>query len=104
VWGAFALTASSGFAAWIEFLLLRRWLGARIGKVPIPTKLALGALAAAALAGAAGSGAAYAVTSLGGKSWAAALVAIPAFGVIYLAAMMLARVPETSTFTRRLRR
>ena len=35
-WGAFGLTASAGFAAWIEFLLLDRWLGTRIGKVPIP--------------------------------------------------------------------
>ena len=37
-WGAFGLTASAGFAAWVEFLLLKRWLERRIGKVAIPTQ------------------------------------------------------------------
>ncbi|HEU4615677.1 MAG TPA: murein biosynthesis integral membrane protein MurJ [Kofleriaceae bacterium] len=103
-WGAFGLTASAGFAAWIEFLLLDRWLSRRIGKVPIPTRLGLGALAAAAIAGAAGWGAAHLVTSHGGTLWASALAAIPAFGVVYLGVMIAARVPEAAGLTRRLRR
>lgn len=103
-WGGFGLTASAGFAAWIEFLLLDRWLSQRIGKVPIPTKLGLGALAAALVAGAAGYGAAYVANELGAKHWAVALVAVPVFGAIYLGIMMLARVPETSALTRRLLR
>jgi putative peptidoglycan lipid II flippase len=103
-WGAFGLTASAGFAAWIEFLLLDRWLSRRIGKVPIPTKLGLGALAAAALAGAAGWGAAHLVSSHGGTVWITALTAIATFGVVYLGVMIAARVPEAAGLTRRLRR
>ncbi|HEY5945472.1 MAG TPA: murein biosynthesis integral membrane protein MurJ, partial [Kofleriaceae bacterium] len=63
-WGAFGLTASAGFAAWVEFLLLKRWLDHRIGKVPIPTRLGLGALAAAVVAGAAGYGSARLASEL----------------------------------------
>ena len=103
-WGAFGLTASAGFAAWVEFLLLDRWLGRRIGKVPIPARLGFGALGAAAIAGAAAFGVARLADSLGAKHWAGALVAIPAFGLVYLGIMAAARVPETDVFTRRLLR
>ena len=102
VWGAFALTASSGVAAWIEFALLRRWLAARIGGVPVPVKLLAGTLGAAALAGAAGFSAGHLARELGATSWAAALVAIPTFGAIYLGVMVAARVPEVSAITRRI--
>lgn len=51
-WGAAGITAASGIAAWVEFLLLRRSLAARIGHFDLPTiellKLWLAALAAAA--------------------------------------------------------
>jgi putative peptidoglycan lipid II flippase len=103
-WGAFGLTASAGFAAWIEFLLLERWLSNRIGKVAIPTGLGLGALGAAALAGAAGYGAAYVAGELGARAWQGALVAVPVFGAIYLGVMTAARVPEAGAFTRRILR
>lgn len=103
-WGAFGLTASAGFAAWVEFALLERWLSKRIGKVPIPTKLGLGALACAALAGAAAYGAAYLAVELGARAWQSALVAIPVFGAIYLVGMSIAKVPEAGAFTRRILR
>jgi putative peptidoglycan lipid II flippase len=35
-WGAAGLTASAGFAAWVEFTLLRRSMDRRIGRVPFP--------------------------------------------------------------------
>ncbi|HEY1814149.1 MAG TPA: murein biosynthesis integral membrane protein MurJ [Kofleriaceae bacterium] len=95
-WGAFGLTASAGFAAWIEFLLLRRWLDQRIGRVPIPTKLGLGALAAAVLAGAAGYGAARGLRVLTAHTALVSVAAIVAFGVAYLGIMTLARVPEAA--------
>jgi putative peptidoglycan lipid II flippase len=104
VWGAFGLTASAGFAAWIEFLLLNRWLAARIGKVPIPTRLGFGALAAAAVAGAAGYGASQLAVELGARSWMTAVAAIPVFGIVYLGIMTAARVPETRALTRLIRR
>ncbi len=51
-WGAAGITAASGIAAWVEFLLLRRALAARIGHFDLPTtelvKLWIAALAAAA--------------------------------------------------------
>ena len=94
-WGAFGLTASAGFAAWIEFLLLKRWLGARIGRVPIPGKLGLGPLAASALAGPLG----YVI----GRA-TLPVVAIPVFGVVYIAVMGAAKVPEAGAFVARLRR
>jgi putative peptidoglycan lipid II flippase len=100
-WGAFGLTASAGFAAWIEFLLLKRWLDRRIGTVPIPAKLGFGALAAAVVAGAAGYGASYVATSVVATQWATALVAIAVFGIVYLGIMAIARVPETRAITRR---
>jgi putative peptidoglycan lipid II flippase len=103
-WGAFGLTASAGFAAWVEFLLLRRWLARRIGAVPIPVRLGLGALAAALVAGALG----YADLALGRAldlpSWLADAGAIAVFGMTYLGLMIAARVPEAAAFTRRLRR
>jgi putative peptidoglycan lipid II flippase len=103
-WGAFGLTASAGFAAWIELVLLERWLSRRIGKVPIPTRLGLGALAAAALAGAGGFAAARIASALGLESWATGLVAVPVFGATYLGIMIVARVPETNALARRLSR
>jgi len=102
--GASGLTARAGFAAWVEFLLLERWLSRRIGKVPIPTRLGLGALAAAALAGGAGYGAAHAAAEYVTRPWMVAAVAIPVFGVVYLGIMIAARVPETRAITRLLRR
>ena len=102
-WGAFGLTASAGFAAWIEFLLLDRWLSRRIGKVPLPGKLGFGALAVAALAGACGFGTYELVNRLGAHTRLAALGAIAIYSVVYLGVMTVAKVPEASAFIRRLR-
>jgi putative peptidoglycan lipid II flippase len=53
-WGVAGLTASAGIAGWVEFVLLRRGLQARIGDVEFSTarvlKLWVAALASAALA------------------------------------------------------
>ena len=103
-WGAFALTASSSLAAWVEYALLRRWLSRRIGGVPSPVKLLFGAAAAALAAGAAGYGAAWLALELGARAWQAALVAIPVFGAIYLGAMAAAKVPEARGLVRRVLR
>ena len=103
-WGAFGLTASAGFAAWIEFGLLRRWLALRIGPVPVPVRLGLGALAAAAAAGGLGYAAEQLAIAAGAPSWLSSLTAIGGFGAAYLGIMIAAKVPEASAFTRRLRR
>jgi putative peptidoglycan lipid II flippase len=53
-WGAAGLTASAGFAAWLEFTLLRRSMDRRIGRVPFPVgyfaKLWTAAVVSAAVA------------------------------------------------------
>jgi putative peptidoglycan lipid II flippase len=105
VWGAFGLTSSAGVAAWVEFELLRRWLSKRIGAVPVPTRLGLGALAVAIIAGIAAFGTATLVRHLapGHTLWVAA-AAIPVYGAIYLGVMIAAKVPEAQDFVRRVTR
>jgi putative peptidoglycan lipid II flippase len=103
-WAAFALAAASSLGAWIELLLLRHWLAARLGGVPVPVRLMLGTFAAAAIAGGAGLGAATLAGELGLRAWAAALVAIPVFGGVYLGATVVARVPEATAMVRRILR
>jgi putative peptidoglycan lipid II flippase len=53
-WGVAGLTASAGFAAWVEFLLLRRGMNRRIGRMKLPViyfaQLWVAAVAAAGLA------------------------------------------------------
>jgi putative peptidoglycan lipid II flippase len=104
-YGAFGLTASAGVAAWVEFLLLRAWLARRIGSVPIPTRLGLGCLAAAALAGAIAAGASwFLVEHLHVRAVLAALAVIPLYGACYFAVTAAARVPESAAFVRRVLR
>lgn len=104
-WAAFALTAGSGVAAWIEFALLRFALARRIGKLPIPVRLQLGALAAALVAGAAAASASWAALHpLAAPRWLAMLIAPPLFGAVYLAIMIAAGVPEVAAVRRRLLR
>jgi putative peptidoglycan lipid II flippase len=100
-WGAFALTASSAAGGWLEYLLLRTWLSPRIGGVPVPTRLMLGATGAALLAGAAGYGASQLAAPLAPYT---AVVAAPVFGAVYLGVMLAARVPETRAIARLVRR
>jgi len=104
-WGAFGLTASAGFAAWVEFLLLKRWLARRIGTVPIPTKLGLGCLAAALAAGAAAYATNLAVGELVPNHIAPrAIAAIGMFGVVYFAIATIAKIPEAHAFTGKITR
>jgi len=100
---AMGLTGASSAAAWIEATLLYFMLRQRIGKVPLPIRLTLGALVAAFVAGAI----AFAVTlfalHLPKYSWRSGLVASAVFGVVYLGIMIAARVPEAAGIARRLR-
>ena len=103
IWGAAGLTASAGIAGWLEMVLLRRTLNARIGKTGLPAAYVL-KLIGASVAGA-------------GIGWIVKLVlpplppivaAIPilgAYGVVYFAVTAALRIPEISSvlsrFTRR---
>ncbi|HEU0031161.1 MAG TPA: murein biosynthesis integral membrane protein MurJ [Kofleriaceae bacterium] len=99
--GAFGLTATAGLAGWIEMLMLRSWLTARIGKLPVPRKLATGATIVAVLAGALGFGTSWLGDRIGVPAWLGALAAIVVFGVTYLGVMAAAKVPEARGFVRR---
>lgn len=86
-WGVAALTAASGAAAWVEFLLLRRAISARVGRSGVPPRRVLALWACALAAGAAG----VLTTRLMAEQSAlvTALVVVPVFGVVYLGATRL---------------
>ncbi len=106
--GAVGLTASAGIAAWIEFLLLRRKLGARIGRVALPGSLQLRLWGAALLAGVVAFSLrpTFADLAPGGRLGSIVLAALAAgtFGTIYLVAAFLFGVPQVRGLIRRLRK
>jgi putative peptidoglycan lipid II flippase len=101
-WGVAGLTASAGVSAWLEFLLLRRGMNRRIGRMEFPTayfaKLWLSAGIAAGVA-------------WGLKLWLhpkqpqiAAVVLLLPYGLAYLAFTMALRISEAGAIIRRLMR
>jgi putative peptidoglycan lipid II flippase len=91
-WGAAGLTASSGVAGWIEFVLLRRKLNQRIGPTGLPfgygSKLWLGAIG--------GAGAGWAIKLFVDRRHpviVAMLVLIP-YGLTYFGITSLFKLPE----------
>ena len=98
--GAIGLTAASGLAGWVEFLLLRAALGSKIGRVHLAlgfqARLWASALAAAAVA--LGAGALYMRAAAGEPLLlhpiSAAAVIVGVYGVVYFLGAFLAGVPE----------
>jgi putative peptidoglycan lipid II flippase len=101
-WGAVGLTFAAGIGGWVEMLLLRRTLSGRVG----PTGLQAGyvlTLSAAAVGGACVGWAVRLVV----PEWhplPAALVILGSYGVTFLTATTLLRVPEASGALARIRR
>jgi len=95
VWGAAGLTAAAGIAGWIEMLLLRRTLNARIG----PTGLRTGYALKLWMAASSGAAVAWAVkTALPPlHPIATAGLVLGAYGVVFLALALLLRVGESSS-------
>ena len=91
-WGAAGLTASAGLAGWVEFLLLNRSLGSRIGPARPPGGLLL-RLWAVALAAAAG---AWGVKLALGHDHPLVVgtLALGLFGLVYLGGTHLLDIPE----------
>ena len=101
-WGAAGLTASAGIAGWVEFVLLRRRLGERIGSTGLPTGL-LPRLWASALAGAAvGWLALEYLPAL--HPVPAAVIILGGYGATYLLATRLLGVQEARDLLVRLQR
>ncbi|HLL75324.1 MAG TPA: murein biosynthesis integral membrane protein MurJ [Pyrinomonadaceae bacterium] len=92
-WGAVGLTASAGVAGWIEFVLLRRKLNARIGRTGIPASYLLKLFAAAFACAAVGWGLKLLSAPLH-PIFYAATVLLP-YGLLYFAATLLLKVPES---------
>jgi putative peptidoglycan lipid II flippase len=100
-WGAAGLTASAGLAGWIEFLLLRRALNARIGPTGLPAAHAARLWGAAGI-GAAGAWALRAVLPVQGNPIVAAVVLLGAFGLVYLGLTAAAGISESARLVGRL--
>jgi putative peptidoglycan lipid II flippase len=102
-WGAAGLTASAGVAGWVEMLLLRSTLNARIGKTGLSAtyvaQLWGTALASAGLAW----GVKVVLPPL--HPVVTAILVLGPYGLVFLAVAIMMRIPEASTaltrFTRR---
>lgn len=91
LWGAAGLTASSGLVGWLEFALLRASLNRRIGRTGLGAGYSVRLWAAALTAAALALGVKFVLPPLGPLIRGAAV--LPVFGVAYLAAAFVMRVP-----------
>jgi len=101
-YGALGLTGSAGVAGWIEFALLRRGIGARIGPCHLPKGLLPRLWASAAAATAAGLLVKIALPPLHPVIRAVVVLAI--FGATYLGVALALKVDEASRALGRARR
>jgi putative peptidoglycan lipid II flippase len=92
-WGAVGLTASAGVAGWIEFVLLRRRLNARIGRTSLPASYLLKLFAAATACAAVGWGLKLLSAPLHPIFFA--LTVLLPYGLLYFAATSALKVPES---------
>jgi putative peptidoglycan lipid II flippase len=110
--GAIALTATAGVAGWLEFMLLRRALGRRIGPVNVDRSYLLRLWISAIVAGIAGAAFYRFVTPALSAHLPRilphirdGLIVCGVFGVVYFLVAMLTGVPEAkatlSRFTKR---
>lgn len=94
IWGAAGLTASAGLAGWVEMLLLRSTLNARIGRTGLPAeyvaKLWTSALAGAAVAW----GVKLAIPTL--HPVVTAILVLGSYGLVFFATTFALRIPEAS--------
>jgi putative peptidoglycan lipid II flippase len=89
-WGAAGLTASAGIAGWVEMLLLRHTMNARIGRTGLPVSY-VAKLWTAAIAGAAVAWAVkLSIPPM--PPIAAAVLILGPYGVIFLASTLVLRI------------
>jgi putative peptidoglycan lipid II flippase len=100
--GAVGLTASAGIAGWVEFLLLRRAITARIGRTGIPLPALLRLWGAGLLAGAAGWGVMQLVDP--SHQMLRGIGALATFAVVYGLVTLALGVPEARALVSRARR
>lgn len=98
-WGAAGLTISAGIAGWLELLLLRRAMNARVGRTGLPRRLVVRLWAAALAAAALGWGIKLAAGPL--PPLALAVLVLPPFGIAYFALASALGVAEARELARR---
>lgn len=98
-WGAVGLAVSAGIASWVEFVLLRRRLNARIGRTGVPAKYLAKLWTAAIIA--AGLGWLLGHFLVRHQPIAEAIIVLIPFGVVYLMMTALLGVHETRALLRR---
>ncbi len=96
------LGVASAAGSWVEYLLLRRAVAKRIGRVRLPIGFSAAVLAAAVLGGIAGNVLRPLLPPL--HPALAGLAVCGAFGIVYLGATLLFRIPESTTLVRRVLR
>ena len=101
-WGAAGLTASAGFAAWVEMLLLRASLNLRIGNTGLPTGYVLRLWGAAVCAAAAAWIVKLLLPPL--HPMIRALPVLGGYGVVFLLLTTVLRIPEASAAFAKIRR
>ncbi len=101
-WGAAGLTASAGVAGWVEMLMLRSTMNARIGKTGLPASYVAQLWGSAIAAAALGWGIKLALPAL--HPIVIAVLVLGPYGLIYFAATTALHVPEASSAFARLRR
>ena len=101
-YGAAGLTASAGVAGWIEFVLLRRGLQRRIGRVPLGARTQLYAWISALISGAAGFGLHHVLPIR--QPVVAGTIVLGVYGVLYFAIATALGLGQAKALLRRLRR
>jgi putative peptidoglycan lipid II flippase len=97
-WGMAGLTASAGLAGWVEFALLRRTLGARIGRTGISLSRVASLWGASVVAAATG----WCLRGVlpPGHPLLLGAVVLPAYGIVYLAVTAALRIPPAREVVR----
>ena len=101
-WGAAGLTASAGFAAWVEFVLLRRGMNQKIGPSEFPTSYFAKLWVAALIGAAVAWGVKLALPPL--KPWISGLLILVPYGAVYLGCTTLLGIEQASGLLRRILR
>ena len=91
-WGVAGLTASAGVAGWLEFLLLRKYMNARIGHTGLQVSFTLQLWSAAAMGAGLGWIIKWAVGPL--HPFTLAVLVLGPYGLVYFAVLLALGVPE----------
>ena len=99
IWGTAGLTASAGVAGWVEMLLLRKTMNARIGKTGLPASYVAKLWASAVAGGAVAWGLKLALPAM--HPIVGAVVILGPYGLVYFGMTFAMKIPESTGLVRR---